>query len=224
MYEVGQVLGKYTVLYQLPGEDNWILQCECGCILDPVAQKCMDTSEIPPCPACTPMKEPEFEETFHLPASTKKPKKGKLGTSSYSSWRGMIRRCTDPTQINYHNYGARGIKVCEQWQGEDGYKQFVKDMGHRPSKNVTLDRIDCNGDYTPENCQWATKQEQAVNRRDNRKVRYNGVIKTLKEWAQEAVVPESTFYVRIARKWDIERALTTPARKRRDYHPSIVDS
>lgn len=84
-------------------------------------------------------------------------------TLEYQSWLAMIRRCNNPNEAIYHYYGGRGIKVCERWV--NSYENFLEDMGKRPSKNHSLERIDVDGDYEPSNCKWATRTEQALNKR-----------------------------------------------------------
>lgn len=87
----------------------------------------------------------------------------------YKSWDAMKQRCLCTTRPNYKNYGGRGIKVCDRWLGAHGFANFLEDMGERP-KGTTLDRINVNGDYCPENCRWASKRAQACNKRNNKKV------------------------------------------------------
>ncbi len=83
---------------------------------------------------------------------------------TYQSWMAMHLRCTNPNSNNWENYGGRGIKICERWQGEHGFENFLADMGERPD-GLTIDRIEVNGNYEPGNCKWATRAEQRKNQR-----------------------------------------------------------
>lgn len=106
---------------------------------------------------------------------------GLTGTPEWGVWAAMKRRCQNPNTKDYALYGGRGIKVCDAWQKFSG---FLRDMGNRPSDSHTLERIDYNGDYCPENCRWATQKEQQNNRRSNAFFESAGERLTLQQWAE----------------------------------------
>lgn len=133
-------------------------------------------------------------------------------TPTYRSWAGMIQRCTNFSDPRYKDYGGRGILVCNRWRS---FQNFFKDMGNRP-EGTTLDRIDNNGNYEPENCRWATPKEQSRNTSFNHLITHNGKTQSLVSWADETGINQRTLYARISRLgWSIEKALTVPTAKKR---------
>lgn len=96
-------------------------------------------------------------------AGYKRKTHGLTNTVEYVAWQHMIRRCNVPTMPNFRIYGGRGIKVCDRWMGEDGFINFLNDMGKRPEKGYSLDRIDNDKGYYPDNCRWANRQIQSIN-------------------------------------------------------------
>lgn len=131
-----------------------------------------------------------------------------IDKSILKSYRKMIERCCSTKNPYYHLYGGRGIKICPQWQGVNGVSTFVKDMGAKPTRQHTIDRIDNDGDYTPENCRWATKSEQASNRRSNRTIEAFGQKMILKEWAEYTGIKRETLAKRLDRGMPAELAFT----------------
>jgi hypothetical protein len=119
----------------------------------------------------------------------------------------MRLRCTSETHPSYHHYGGRGISVCPQWL--DDYDQFVADMGECPP-NLSLDRIDTDKDYSPNNCRWATMTEQLNNQRRNRRIAYNGETRTASEWAKSLGIRPDTLFKRLGRM-PADRALRAAA-------------
>lgn len=113
----------------------------------------------------------------------------------YGLWTGIKTRCRNPASTGYHNYGGRGISLCEAWLK---FENFISDMGPRPT-GTTLDRIDNNGNYEPNNCRWATRKEQMRNMRKTRLVTHGGVTKSISTWAEELGFTTSTLRYRIRR-------------------------
>lgn len=120
----------------------------------------------------------------------------------------MIQRCYNPNNTNYKNYGNRGISVCEEWHHFEVFYDWAVSNGY--DDTLTLDRIDVDKNYSPDNCRWATSYEQANNKRSNRFIEYMGERKTVKEWADSLGVPVNRIRSRLSLGWSIEDALTKP--------------
>ena len=127
---------------------------------------------------------------------------------AYSTWSAMKSRCYNKNHIHYDAYGGRGIKVCDRWLGREGFRNFYEDMFPKPD-NGTLDRIDNNADYCPENCRWSSKTEQANNTRRNKIIEYNGESMTAAQWARKIGIPYRTLLTRLRRGMPLGKALSS---------------
>lgn len=136
---------------------------------------------------------------------------GPKPTAEYQCWLGILRRCNDASRPDYPNYGGRGIRVCTRWQK---FENFLADMGQRPDRDHSIDRINLNGNYEPSNCRWASRKEQNRNSRRNHMVTLRGETKCLAEWIERYGMATSTVEGRMRRGWSAERALTTPPQRR----------
>lgn len=126
----------------------------------------------------------------------------------------MITRCENPNYDKWQYYGGKGIKVCPEWRRSfAAFWGWAYTNGYNDS--LTLDRIDVNGDYCPENCRWVTMKQQANNRTTNHFLEYNGIRKTIAEWSEISGINEETFRNRIKAGWPIARALTEPTNNTR---------
>lgn len=132
------------------------------------------------------------------------------GSKAYSIWKNMRRRCNSPENPAYADYGGRGIKVCPEW---DKFPAFLRDMGHPPPGH-TLDRKENDQGYNPTNCRWATRKEQARNRRSSVFLTAFGKRQTLAGWAEEYRLRMPTLWKRLRDGWPLERALVTPLQPR----------
>jgi hypothetical protein len=126
---------------------------------------------------------------------------------AYNVWKKMRQRCTNPKSHNYQWYGGKGVTVCARWSV---FKNFKEDMGDRPSREHSIDRIDPNKGYTPGNCRWATMLEQNRNRSTNIYVEKSGETLCLAEWASRLGTDKSTIYRRLKNGWSLEDAITRP--------------
>ena len=130
-------------------------------------------------------------------------------------YRSMKKRCYDPKSNRYKRYGARGIRICDEWLSDiNAFREWAVANGY--NDNLSIDRIDNDGDYCPENCRWVTISEQSNNTSRTVMIEFNGKRQTLAQWSRELNIPTSTLHNRIrVHGWSVERALTEPIRKKR---------
>jgi len=148
---------------------------------------------------------------------------GMAKTHFWIKWYSMRQRCLNKNSSTYYKYGAKGIKICKEWDNficfrSDMYETYLKHVNFHGETNTTLDRIDPSGNYFKENCRWATQKQQQRNKINNRILEFKGKKRCLAEWADIVGVNQDTLERRLnLLNWSIEKALTTPTRKHQ-YH------
>lgn len=182
------------------GEPQWLCQCDCGntTVVRGVQLRKAHTRSC----GCLALEVLQERSTTH----------GKSHTPTYAIHQAIKARCSDPKNKYWANYGGRGIKVCDRWL--ESFENFLEDMGEKPS-GYSIERIDVNGNYEPENCKWIPFNQQARNTTKTIKLTYAGTTKPLVEWAEESGIKPGTLYWRIKKGWEIERALTTNTERKK---------
>lgn len=138
---------------------------------------------------------------------------GMSGAPEYTAFHAMHQRCGNERCSEYPRYGGRGIRVCKRWTGPDGFVNFLADMGRRPTDSHSIERKDNNKGYGPDNCVWATDNEQNRNRGNNRNITHAGRTQCLQAWADEYGIEGNVLAGRLGMGWEMERALTEPVRR-----------
>lgn len=154
---IGNRYGRLVVLGMAPKEiwrnknSHWICECDCG------QQRIISGSDLESSNvnSCGCLKKEKMRDRLMVHGNSAHP--------LYAIWRGIIERCTNPRMPTFNNYGGRGIKVCERWL--NSFDAFLQDIGPRPSEVHSVDRVNNDGNYCPENCRWADSTQQALNRK-----------------------------------------------------------
>lgn len=186
--------GRLTVVSRAcnsgSGATKWLCQCDCGNEVIAAAGNL------------------KLGRTKSCGCLRKEIAHGKADTRLHRIWTGMKTRCYNAESDAYDRYGGRGIEVCEDWK--NSFVSFYEwAMANGYADNLTIDRIDNDGNYSPENCRWSTKQEQNNNRRCNRMITYNGKTQNVAQWARELGLNRVTLQARLTRYgWSVEKAFS----------------
>lgn len=192
-------------------QSAWLCRCDCG------VEKVVPAKNLlgGDCRSCG---------CFHRDSAAERSSRlkkthGMSGTVEFTILSSIKQRCCNPKDAAYKNYGGRGITVCDRWlDKKKGLLNFVEDMGKRPSPLHSIDRINNDGPYSPENCRWATRQQQARNRKSSRFLTCNGVTKLMCEWVDETGLSHALIRHRLRNGWTVEEALLTPKNKNKIPH------
>lgn len=201
----GQRFGELVAIQRVANgkgrQTRWLCRCDCGNesvvfasnLVHGMTKSC----------GCT-----RIEKTAQKLATHRE-----TNTRLYQIWYNMITRCYNENDPHYVHYGGRGITVCDEWRTYETFRDWALSTGY--AEDLTIDRIDVNGSYNPTNCQWATRKQQANNKRTSRYIEFNGERHTVAEWADSLGMDKRALWDRLfVQNWSVERALTTPLRIR----------
>lgn len=195
---IGQKFGRLTVIEECKERDKhrhilFKCVCDCGNYVNVLGTE-LRNGRTKSC-GCLQKEKAKEANTKH----------GKRNTRLYRIYYAMINRCYRINNANYINYGGRGIVVCDEWK--HNFEAFYNWAINNYKEGLTIDRIDHDGNYEPDNCKWITYKEQNNNKRNNIKITYNGKTQTLKQWADELRVNYSTLKSRHRNKWSVKDIL-----------------
>lgn len=199
--KVGEKYGRLTVIENHHPQDEVVCRCECGNIKVARATNVFYGGTR----SCGCLSK-EGNNLIH--GDGRKGNRKRL----YTIWKSMRERCTVPSQKRYKNYGGKGIKVCSEWDDYSVFKEWALNNGY--SDELSIDRIDVNGDYCPENCRWATAKEQANNTTANHRITIDGITHTMSEWSEISGIKTSTIFARLKYGWNERDAVFKPLRGR----------
>lgn len=213
---VGEKFNRLTVLSVLPNTIRNLVAVECLCECGRTVSLPLSSVKLSRTKSCGCMK---------LDGSGRKKSTATHGLSKtriYSIWASMLQRCKPTGKSSHKHYGGRGISVCKRWRK---FEAFYSDMGDPPTNKHTLDRLDVNGNYEPENVRWATPAEQASNKRTSRIITWRGVSRTVTEWSKVTGIPTGVYFKRIRNgRYKTEELLFAPVGQRgprRKPNPNI---
>lgn len=201
----GQRFGRLTVIKR-NGTDNfrlimWQCKCDCGNIVN-VRSSLLIKGYTQSC-GCLQREATSRAKTIH----------GQSKSRLYNIYNGMKARCYDKNDHCYKFYGAKGIKICDEWKNDFRlFYDWATKNGY--DKNLTIERKDVYGNYCPENCSWITMSQQQFNKRNTVYITYNGKTLNMKEWEIETGIPRKTIHQRYYDGWDVEKMLT----QKREIH------
>ena len=191
---IGKRFGRLTVVAE--GEKpkgrrqaHWICRCDCGTVTAPVDGSSLRKGHTKSC-GC-------YKRDLTIERNTRH---GLSNTRIHRIWAGMKDRCYNPNTPKYSRYGARGIRVCDEWLNSlEAFYEWAMANGY--ADNLTIDRIDNDGNYCPENCRWSTNEDQCNNRGHHIFLEINGETKTVAQWAKETGIGYRTIHARYNRGW-----------------------
>jgi len=218
-YQIGSKWGRWTIIDHAPkrGKRVYVL-CKCEC--DTVKEIMLGALRSGKTKSCGCYRSEAAAKQMHTHGHGRQEDR----TVTYAAWKRIKQRCYNPKNIRYERYGERGIKVCEGWSS---YAKFLNDLGERPAKGMSLDRINNDGNYScgqckecvengwPLNCRWATPTMQARNKKRHRMITYEGRTQCLAAWAEEANMHQSCLDSRLKKGMSMREALTKPLASRK---------